>query len=43
MHGEFCTALNTDDIVALLTADATGLSRAQGNEATSAKPELRLA
>lgn len=43
MHGEFCTALTTDDLIALLNADASHLSRAQGNEPTSARPELRLA
>ncbi|MGR3492659.1 MAG: isochorismatase family protein [Shimia sp.] len=43
MHGEFCTALTTDALIGLLAADAPGLHRAQGNEATSAKPELRIA
>ncbi|WP_120505079.1 isochorismatase family protein [Sulfitobacter mediterraneus] len=43
MHGEFCTALTTDELVGLLSSDAADLDRAQGNEDTSAKPELRLA
>ncbi|TMV08838.1 isochorismatase family protein [Ruegeria sediminis] len=43
LHGEFCTALRTKDLLGLLTADAAHLNRAQGNEATSAKPELRIA
>jgi nicotinamidase-related amidase len=43
MHGEFCTAISTKEALGLLGADAPALSRAQGNEATSAKPELRIA
>lgn len=43
MHGEFCTALTTADLLGLLSRDAPQLNRAQGNEATSAKPELRIA
>ncbi|MEO0753027.1 MAG: isochorismatase family protein [Pseudomonadota bacterium] len=43
MHGEFCTALQTADILGLLSAPSVTLSRAQGNEATSLKPELRSA
>lgn len=43
MHGEFCTALATDDLIGLLSADNARLSRAQGNEGSSAKPELRTA
>ncbi|MGR3435502.1 MAG: isochorismatase family protein [Shimia sp.] len=43
MHGEFCTALTTSDLLGLVDADAPGLHRAQGNEDTSAKPELRIA
>ena len=43
MHGEFCTALTTDQLLGLLTADAGDLARVQGNEATSARPELRIA
>lgn len=43
MHGEFCTALGTDQLLGLLEADAPGLIRAQGNEAASAKPEQRVA
>ena len=43
MHGEFCTALTTADLLGLLRSDASQLSRAQGNEAVSAKPELRIA
>ncbi|MDQ2088398.1 isochorismatase family protein [Marimonas arenosa] len=43
LHGEFCTALSTADALALLSADAPTLSRAQGNEASSAKPERRIA
>lgn len=43
MHGEFCTALSTARLIALLAADAPDLARAQGNEATSQKPELRIA
>ncbi len=32
MHGEFCTALSTDQVLGLLRADAPGLERVQGNE-----------
>ena len=32
LHGEFCTVLQTTETLALLTADAPTLSRAQGNE-----------
>ncbi len=32
MHGEFCTAISVTDAIALLDADATYLSRVQGNE-----------
>ncbi len=32
MHGEFCTALSTDQLLRLLQADAPGLDRVQGNE-----------
>jgi nicotinamidase-related amidase len=43
MNGEFCTALTTAQALGLLTADNRSLSRLQGNETTSAKPELRRA
>ncbi|MEM7596936.1 MAG: isochorismatase family protein [Pseudomonadota bacterium] len=43
MHGEFCTALTTEQILGLLSAPSSTLSRAQGNEFTSLKPELRTA
>jgi nicotinamidase-related amidase len=43
MHGEFCTAITAETALGLLAADAAHLNRAQGNEATSAKPELRIA
>lgn len=43
MHGEFCTALTTGQIIDLLSAPSTVLDRAQGNEPTSQKPELRSA
>lgn len=43
MHGEFCTALETRQLLGLLSADAPSLARAQGNEPASAKPELRIA
>ena len=43
MHGEFCTALTSDQLIGLLSAPSLALSRAQGNEATSAKPEVRTA
>ncbi len=32
MHGEFCTALSTDDALDLLTRDRDDLQRVQGNE-----------
>ena len=32
MHGEFCTALDTDQLLALTEADAPDLDRVQGNE-----------
>jgi len=32
LHGEFCTALTTDQALALTKGDAPGLERAQGNE-----------
>lgn len=32
LHGEFCTALTTDQALALVGADAPELERAQGNE-----------
>ncbi len=32
MHGEFCTAITTNDALALLNNDAGHLSRVQGNE-----------
>ncbi len=41
MHGEFCTALKTKQIIDLLSCPSMTLARAQGNEATSLKPELR--
>ncbi|MBU3258853.1 isochorismatase family protein [Roseovarius sp. PS-C2] len=43
MHGEFCTALPTDRLTGLLTEPAADLNRAQGNEAGSLKPEIRIA
>lgn len=43
MHGEFCTALTTAQILSLLAADAPDLRRVQGNEAESPKPERRIA
>lgn len=43
MHGEFCTALKTKEIIDLLSGPSTTLRRAQGNEAASQKPELRSA
>jgi hypothetical protein len=43
LHGAFCTALPTAALLPLLTADAPDLDRAQGNEATSARPEARIA
>ncbi|MCR9127480.1 MAG: isochorismatase family protein [Rhodobacteraceae bacterium] len=32
MHGEFCTALDTEQVIALAAADAPDLVRVQGNE-----------
>ncbi len=32
LHGEFCTAITTQDALGLLKADATHLDRVQGNE-----------
>ena len=32
LHGEFCTAITTQDALGLCTADATHLTRVQGNE-----------
>ncbi|MEQ8369984.1 MAG: isochorismatase family protein [Alphaproteobacteria bacterium] len=32
LHGEFCTAIDTEDAIALLSADAAHLQRVQGNE-----------
>ncbi len=32
LHGEFCTALNTSDLVSLTSANRGDLSRSQGNE-----------
>ncbi len=32
LHGEFCTALSTDDLVSLTRSDAAHLQRVQGNE-----------
>ncbi len=43
MNGEFCTALDTDTLIGLLSAPAVNLHRVQGNETTSLKPELRIA
>ncbi|HKK85719.1 MAG TPA: cysteine hydrolase family protein [Roseovarius sp.] len=43
MHGEFCTAITSAQALGLLSKDAAHLTRAQGNEATSQKPELRIA
>lgn len=43
MNGEFCTAITTDQAIALLAADNPALNRLQGNEPTSARPELRRA
>jgi len=43
LHGEFCTALSAAEARALLSGDAPQLSRAQGIEPTSAKPENRIA
>ena len=33
MHGEFCTAITTEDALGLFEGDAEGLERVQGNEA----------
>lgn len=41
LHGEFCTALETETILTLLDADAPDLKRAQGNEETAAAPVAR--
>jgi len=43
MHGEFCTALTTAQVLSLLEQDRPDLKRAQGNEASSEKPEIRVA
>ncbi|MEO0772804.1 MAG: isochorismatase family protein [Pseudomonadota bacterium] len=43
MNGEFCTAVTTQNAIHLLSGSAPGLNRTQGNEVSSAKPELRLA
>lgn len=43
MNGEFCTAIRSEDAIALLHADNPALNRLQGNETTSARPELRRA
>ena len=43
MHGEFCTALTANQIIGLLSGPSATLARAQGNEPTSPKPELRSA
>ena len=43
MHGKFCTALTSAQIVRLLASGAPDLTRAQGNEAQSQRPELRSA
>jgi hypothetical protein len=32
LHGEFCTAIQSCEAIALLSADAPGLNRVQGNE-----------
>ena len=32
MHGEFCTAITTQDALGLMQADAPHLERVQGNE-----------
>ena len=34
LHGEFCTAIQSCEAIALLGADAPGLNRVQGNEPT---------
>ena len=38
MHGEFCTAVQSAEAIALLGADAQGLRRVQGNEPTKGLP-----
>jgi nicotinamidase-related amidase len=38
MHGEFCTALKTADVLSLLESDASELRRVQGNEWASKVP-----
>lgn len=43
MNGEFCTAIRSEDAIALLNSDNPALNRLQGNETTSARPELRRA
>ncbi|MGI9505616.1 MAG: isochorismatase family protein [Geminicoccaceae bacterium] len=43
MHGEFCTALATDSLIALLSGPAMDLQRSQGNERDSLAPEKRIA
>ena len=32
LHGEFCTAVATDDLLSLLDGDRADLDRVQGNE-----------
>ena len=32
MHGEFCTALSTEELINLTVEDAPGLERRMGNE-----------
>ena len=32
MHGEFCTAITTEDVLGLMEEDAKNISRVQGNE-----------
>ncbi|MEM9678139.1 MAG: cysteine hydrolase, partial [Pseudomonadota bacterium] len=32
LHGEFCTAMTTEDAVGLMQSDAAHLERVQGNE-----------
>lgn len=41
LHGEFCTAISTEDALRLLESDAADLARAQGNEETASAPVLR--
>lgn len=43
MHGEFCTAIATADALSLMGRDRPDLRRAQGNEASSARPAERVA